>query len=170
MEFSEALAYSFDEIRQLVHGTVDGLHRRALLWRPDDDANSIAWLVWHLTRVADDHVSEIAGRQQVWPSDGWAARFGLPPGYADTGYGHASDDVAGIAPPDADVLVQYHDAVARATIRDVKGLTPDDFDRIIDRSYDPPVTVGVRLLSVIGDCYQHAGQAAYVRGMYRRMT
>ena len=170
MDFSEALAYSFQEVRDVVHGTVDGLDRRALRWRPDRDANSIAWLVWHLTRVQDSHVSEIAGRRQAWVSDGWAPRFGLPPGYADSGYGHTRDDVAAIAPPQADVLTEYHDAVARSTIRHVSALTPADFDRVIDRSYDPPVTVGVRLLSVIGDCFQHAGQAAYVRGMYRRMT
>ena len=57
---------------------MDGLSDDDLAWRPDPEANSIAWLVWHLTRIEDDHVAGVAGTTQVWDDDGWADRFGLP--------------------------------------------------------------------------------------------
>lgn len=168
MDVNEALTDAFERVRGVVHRTLDGLEVSALLWRPDPQANSIAWLVWHLTRIHDDHVSEIAGRGQIWVEHGWARRFGLPAGYADTGYGHAPEQVAAIAPGDARLLVDYHDEVVDATTADLAGLAPGDYDRVIDHSYDPPVTVGVRLVSVIADSLQHAGQAAYLRGLFER--
>lgn len=168
MELNQAYSYIFGEIRGRVRRIVSGPDAPALAWRPDAEANSIAWLVWHLTRVADDHVSEIAGQEQVWSAGGWAQRFGLPPGYTDSGYGHSAEDVARIAPPDAQVLIDYNADVTTMVLAHVDDLAPEDFDRVIDRSYDPPVTVGVRLASVIGDAYQHVGQAAYVRGLHER--
>ncbi len=47
----------------------------------------------------------------------------------------------------------------------VAGLSAADLDRVVDESWDPPVTLGVRLVSVVDDDAQHAGQAAYVRGL-----
>ena len=44
----------------------------------------------------------------------------------------------------------------------LEGLAPDDLDRVVDRRWDPPVTLGVRLVSIADDSLQHAGQAAYV--------
>jgi len=49
----------------------------------------------------------------------------------------------------------------------LEGVTGTELDRIVDRRWDPPVTVGVRLVSVADDCLQHAGQAAYARGLLR---
>lgn len=166
MRFNEALIYSFDQLRDTIHRTVDGLDVQALAWRPDPEANSIGWLVWHLTRVQDDHIAEIAGVEQVWVAGRWAERFGLPADYTDIGYGHSADEVAAIAPQEPAVLGEYHDDVADMTMRALESL--DDFDRIIDRSFDPPVTVGVRLMSVTSDTLQHLGQAGYVRGLLSR--
>lgn len=168
MEVHEALNEMVERIRELVHHTVPDLEGSALAWRPDPQSNSIAWLVWHLTRIQDDHVAEIAGDEQVWARQGWAERFGLPAGSADTGFGHSADQVAAIAPTDAQTLVDYHDAVADATGDYLRGRSAEELDRVIDRSYDPPVTVGVRLVSVTADCLQHVGQAAYLRGLFER--
>lgn len=168
MHLHEALAYSFGQIRELVHGTLQDLDAAALAWRPDPGANPIAWLVWHLTRVQDDHVSQIAGREQAWTAEGWAERFGLAADYQDTGYGHSPEQVQGVARIDRRTLLDYQDRVAGQTVRYVEGLGADDFDRVIDRSFDPPVTVGVRLVSVNSDALQHAGQAAYIRGLFER--
>lgn len=167
MDYRDALHYGFGEIRHLVAGAVDGLSPQQLVWRPDPRSNSIAWLVWHLTRVQDDHVSEIADRPQTW-DDGWPERFGLPAGARDTGYGHTPDQVAAIRPSGPDVLTAYHDAVCEQTRAWLESATPEDFDRIIDERWDPPVTVGVRLFSVTSDCLQHVGQAAYLRGLVQR--
>jgi uncharacterized damage-inducible protein DinB len=168
MNASELLSDAFERIRGLVHGTVSGLDAEALAWRPDSTANTIAWLVWHLTRIQDDHVADIAAQEQVWVAADWAKRFGLEPGTMDHGYGHTPEQVASVRPVDARVLTDYHDRVADQTQRYLEKVDAEELDRVVDRSWDPPVTAGVRLVSVISDDLQHVGQAAYVLGMYRR--
>jgi uncharacterized damage-inducible protein DinB len=165
---AELLVDAFGRLREAVHGTVRGLTPDQLVARLDPDANSIAWLVWHLTRVQDDHIADVARTDQVWTTQGWMERFGLPFEPGATGYGHSSDDVAAVTLDSGDLLIGYHDAVHAQTIRYVEHLTDADLDRIVDESWDPPVTLGVRLVSVIEDDLQHAGQAAFVRGILER--
>ncbi len=155
---------AFGRVREVVHEVVDGLSAQRLGYRVDGTANSIGWLVWHLTRIQDDHVADVAGTAQVWTAGGWYDRFGLPFHRSATGYGHGPDEVGAVAVA-GELLTGYHDAVYEATIRYLKGLRDNDFDRIVDRAWDPPVTLGVRLISVVSDDLQHAGQAAYVRGI-----
>jgi uncharacterized damage-inducible protein DinB len=164
---AELLHDLFDRVATDVHGAVEGLDRDALTHRVSGTANSISWLVWHLTRVQDDHVAEVAGTEQVWTADGWAGRFGLPFDDAAIGYGQGSDEVAAVQ-ADADLLLGYHDAVHARTLAYVDGLADADLDRVVDRRWDPPVTLGVRLVSVADDDLQHAGQAAFVRGVVER--
>jgi hypothetical protein len=133
----------------------------------DPEANTIGWLVWHLTRVQDDHVADVAGRPQAWHEDGWYERFGLPFGRDEHGYGHTPEQV-GAVDVAADLLRDYHDAVHRRTVGYLRSLADEDFARIVDERWNPPVTLGVRLVSVVNDCTQHVGQAAYVRGAAER--
>jgi uncharacterized damage-inducible protein DinB len=165
MTSAQLLTDAFDRIQEVVHGAAGGLTAAQLAHRPAGGANSIAWLVWHLTRVQDDHVADAAGTAQVWTDDGWAERFALPLGTSDTGYGHTPDEVAAVRVESADLLTGYHNAVHDRTVRYVAALTDGDLGRIVDRAWDPPVTLAVRLISVISDDLQHAGQAAYVRGL-----
>jgi uncharacterized damage-inducible protein DinB len=167
MNVSDLLLDAFDRVRQSVHAAVDGLTADQLAHRLDADANSIAWLVWHLTRVQDDHVAEVAGRDQAWTAAGWAQRFGLPFDTAAIGYGQSSADVADVRVA-ADLLTGYYDAVHAATTDYVQTLTDADLDRVVDERWDPPVTLGVRLVSVVDDDLEHAGQAAFVRGVLLR--
>ena len=168
MTSAELLTDVFERVRQDVHGAVDGLTPEQLTVRLDDAANSIAWLVWHLTRIQDDHVADVAGIDQAWAAGGWAERFALPFDAADTGYGHTVADVAAVRVSAAELLTGYHDTVHEQTIRFVKGITDADLDRIVDESWEPPVSLGVRLVSVVNDNTQHAGQAAFVRGIVLR--
>ena len=168
MDAFVVLTDAFQRIRALVPRTLDGLDRDALTWRPDPDANTIAWLVWHLTRIQDDHLAGAAGGGQVWTEADWASRFGLETGAMDLGYGHSTEEVGRIRPDGVQPLLEYHDHVADRTARKLGALAAGDLDRVLDASYDPPVTVGARLVSVIGDGLQHLGQAAYVRGLYER--
>lgn len=156
---------NFERIRELVVEITTGLTAEMSDYRPGPQANSIAWLLWHLTRVQDDHVSDVADVEQAWTSRGWRERFALPFPPADIGYGHDSAQVGDVH-ADAHLLADYHGDVHLATLEYLDELTPGEFDRIVDRRWDPPVTVSVRLVSVIGDCLQHLGQAAYVRGLY----
>ena len=168
MTSAQLLTDGFGRIREVVHAAAGGLTARQLALRPNPGANSIAWLVWHLTRVQDDHVADAAGTRQVWTGDGWADRFGLPLDALDTGYGHGSDQVAAVQVDSADLLTGYHDAVHERTAEYVSALADADLGRVVDRAWDPPVTLAVRLVSVLSDDLQHAGQAAYVRGLIER--
>jgi uncharacterized damage-inducible protein DinB len=154
----------FGRVETNVHGAVDGLDDAALAHRVGGDANSIAWLVWHLTRVQDDHVAEVAGTEQVWTAQGWAARFALPFDVEATGYGQGGDEVGAVR-VGADLLLGYYDAVHEQTLQYLDRIGEDDLDTVVDRRWDPPVTLGVRLISVADDDIQHAGQAAFVRGV-----
>ncbi|KID31701.1 mycothiol transferase [Prauserella rugosa] len=164
----ELLTDAFGRVREIVHDVVEGLDTDALAYRVDADANSIGWLVWHLTRVQDDHLADAADLEQCWTADGWAERFGLPFPVGDIGYGHSSADVAAVRIADPALLVDYHDAVHDQTVEFVRGISDDDLDVVIDDAWDPPVTLGVRLVSVIGDTMQHAGQAEFVKGILLR--
>ena len=165
---AELLVDAFARVREVVHRVVDGLTPEQLAFRVDPGANSIAWLVWHLTRIQDDHVADAAQAEQVWTSQGWVERFGLPLDPLATGYGHRAADVAAVRVASGELLVGYHDAVHQRTTRYVEGLGDADLARIVDRSWDPPVSLGVRLVSVVADDLQHAGQAAFVRGVAQR--
>jgi hypothetical protein len=168
MRETDLLVDAFGRIRELVHGVVEGLEPAQLELRVDDHANTIAWLVWHLTRVQDDHVADAAGSEQVWTASGWAGRFALPLDPADTGFGHGRDQVAQVRVDEPRLLTDYHDDVHARTVDYLRTLTADDLDRVVDEAWDPPVTLGVRLVSVVGDDLQHAGQAAFVRGVAER--
>lgn len=165
---TDLLSDAFERVREAVHHAVDGLDEEELTFRPDAVANSVAWLVWHLTRVQDDHVADLARTEQVWRSDDWAARFALPFTLSATGYGHTSEQVSAVRGVSAKLLAGYHDAVCDRTQQYLVSLDDADFGRIVDPSWTPPVTQAVRLVSVIADDLQHAGQAAFVRGLALR--
>ena len=166
MTSAELLADAFGRVNETVHEAVQGLTASQLAARLDRDANPIAWLIWHLTRVQDDHVSDAFGVPQVWTEYG--KRFELPFGPGDIGYGHSSQQVGQVTVSSGDLLTGYHDAVNEQTVRLVSGVTDADLSRVVDEAWDPPVTLGVRLVSVISDCLQHAGQAAFIRGILLR--
>ena len=165
MTVADLLSDAFGRIQQLVTRTVTGLTTEQLAYRPQPAANSIGWLIWHLTRIQDDHIADAAGTEQVWTAGGWYDRLGLPFDAGDTGYGHDSEQVAAVRIGEAEQLIGYHDAVYRRTVEFVAGLTEQDLTRVVDTSWDPPVTLGVRLVSVLGDDWQHAGQASYLKGL-----
>ena len=165
MDVSSLLLELYGRIPPLARAAVDGVALERLTERPRPGANTIAWLVWHLTRVEDDHVAEILGTGQLWESGTWAAAFGLPPDPSNNGYRHSPEEVAAVRPDGPEALVGYLDAVHARTCTMLEDLTPGDLDRIVDRRWDPPVTLGVRLVSIADDALQHAGQAAYVRGL-----
>jgi hypothetical protein len=169
MDVAPLLLDLFGRVREHVDEIADGITPEELVTRPEDGSNPIGWLVWHLTRVQDHHVAELLDRDQVWVEGAWASRFGLPVSDPDDhGWGHTDEQVAAVRPDSGQVLVEYYAAVEARTTELVGSLTADDLDRIVDRRWDPPVTLGVRLVSIADDDIQHAGQAAYVKGLLRR--
>jgi uncharacterized damage-inducible protein DinB len=164
---ADLLIDGFGRIRENVAEALSGLTAAQLAHEIAPGANSISWLVWHLTRVQDNHVAEAFGVTQVWSAGGWTARFGLPTGMLDTGWSHTAAQVAkvGTATASAELLAEYHEATYAQTVKLVAEITDADLDRIVDTRWTPPVTLGVRLVSVLDDDMQHSGQAAYVRGL-----
>jgi uncharacterized damage-inducible protein DinB len=160
----ELLVEAVERIRQLVASSADGLDDETMAQRPGGTGNSVGWLLWHLVRVQDDHVAGVAGSEQVHTRDGFARRFGLDLDDTDIGYGHSSDEVDKVRVSAADV-VSYAEAVCARTTEYLGSLSDGDLDRVVDDAYDPPVTLGARLVSVVSDDLQHLGQAAYVRGL-----
>jgi uncharacterized damage-inducible protein DinB len=161
------LVDGFGRIRENVEDVLSGLTPDQLAHQVAPGANPISWLVWHLTRVQDDHVGKAFGAEQIWSAGGWAGRFGLRPGMMDHGYGHSAAEVAEIAAAtaSAELLAEYHEATYAQTVKLVAEVTNADLDRIVDPHWTPPVTLAVRLVSVLDDDMQHSGQAAYVRGL-----
>ena len=166
---SQLLEESYRRINELVHQAADGLGTDGLAYRPEPGANSIAWLVWHLSRIQDDHIANSGGFDQLWSDRTWARTTGIDRPTEALGQGDGPEDVAAIRPSDGTGLLSYHDSVMDRSLKYVAGLTVEDLDEVIDRSYQPPVTRGVRLVSVLSDNLQHAGQARYLRGMVDRL-
>jgi hypothetical protein len=161
----QLLVDAFGRVRGLVTDLTDGLTEEIATYRPDPEANSIAWLIWHSTRIQDDHVAGLAQVEQAWAA--WRERFGLPFSRWATGYGQGPQQVAAVR-VSGDLLADYHSAVHELTMSYLEDITAEELDRIVDTRWNPPVTAAVRLVSVIGDTLQHLGQAAYVRGLARR--
>ena len=159
---------AFGRVHDLVHHVADGLSAADLDWRPTPEANTIGWLLWHLARVEDDHLAGIHGGEQVWFADGWADRFTLPVDRRSIGFGQSAAEARSVVVADVALLTGYHDAVHARTVSVVAALADTDFDRVVDRRWDPPVTAAVRLVSVVNDITQHVGQAAYVKGLLPR--
>lgn len=161
-EAKALLRDGFGRIRTEVPAVLDGLTEEQILWRADPSANHIAWLVWHLSRQQDDQVAAIGNLTTVW-QDGWVDRLKLPYSPRASGYGMSAADVGAFPPVEPELLIGYQDAVADMTIGVIDAV--DDFDRVVDRRWTPPVTAGVRLVSVVEDCAKHLGQAEFIRGM-----
>lgn len=168
MTSADLLTDAFERVHGLVHDAVRDVPIDKLHERLDSKANPIAWLIWHLTRVQDDHIADAAGTEQVWTAQDFYERFGLTLPVGSTGFAHSSSEVDAVKVNSAKLLTDYHDAVHDMTVRYVRELSDTDLDRVIDYNWSPPVTLGVRLVSVIGDTTQHAGQAEYLRGIFLR--
>ena len=165
MNARDVLIEAFGRLPGLVRGAVRELSPEQLCWAPVDGANTVGWLVWHLTRVQDDHVADVIGTEQIYVAGDWGPKFGLKSEPGDIGYGHSAARVVSVRPEGWHALENYYTAVHERTMACLGGLSEADLDRIVDEGWDPPVTLGVRLISVLNDDTQHAGQAAYVRGL-----
>jgi hypothetical protein len=160
----ELLRDSFTRLIEHADDIADGLTEEVSFYRPTPEANSIAWLLWHSARVQDAQLCDIAGTEQVWLREGWVDRFALDLPRDAHGYGHTSADVDKVR-ASAELLVGYYHAVHRVTLEFVAGVTAEELERVVDENWNPPVTASARLVSIIDDCAQHLGQAAYVKGV-----
>ena len=165
MEGTELIGDALGRIQRTLQRILPGLTIEQLAYRPSEISNSIAWLSWHLTRVQDQHISDLLDREQEWISGGWYEKFGLRADPRNTGFGHSPSDVSAIR-ADGEILQGYYDAVYSRSLELLNRLNPDDLEREINEpQYEPLPTIGVRLVSIVNDNTQHVGQAAYLRGL-----
>lgn len=131
---------------------------------PGGHPNSPAWLLWHTGREIDQQVADLGG-PEVWNAQGWGERFALPVADDEHGYGHTEAQARAIVVTDKDLLRDYLAAVTLASLTYLADVSEADLDAVIDERWDPPVTLGVRLVSAYADALEHLGQVAYVLGM-----
>ena len=161
MDVRGLLTEGFGRITELYDGVAEGLDERTLHERPDGTGNPVGWLLWHLARVQDHHVADLADPPQVW--ENFQERFGLANDTDDIGYGHTSEQVDAVRIQDPQLLVDYHHEVTLATARYLAHRRRGGA-RARGRPGLGPARHGrPRLVSIQGDCLQHLGQAAYVR-------
>jgi len=129
---------------------------------PAGHPNSIAWLLWHAGREIDVQLAHLSGANEVWES--YRDKFGLGELGDSVGYGHSRDQAHQIRVSDQQLLVDYVQACLQALIEYTGTLSEEDLDEVIDHHWDPPVTRGVRLVSIVDDATQHVAQAAYAAG------
>lgn len=166
MEWWELIVDGYDRLPDLVNEVLSGLRVADLDWPPRRRCNTLGWTVWHLTRVQDSQIAELMGQEQLWIRDGWHRKFKRAADPDDTGYGHTAREVGDFRSTSAAVQLAYLRAVVERTKRYLASLTPSDLDRELDEpEQQPPPTVGVRIVSVLTDCHQHAGEASYIRGL-----
>jgi hypothetical protein len=165
---TDILIDSINRVKETASRAASGLSQEQLEARVDPQSNTIAWLLWHLARGQDLQLSDVAGSNQVWTAGGWKDRFALPFTDTESGYGHSADDVARVRGVSAELLADYVVAVCNRTVEYLGGLTDDDLGRIVDTRWNPPVTLGARIVSIVSDDLQHTGQAALLRGMLER--
>jgi hypothetical protein len=165
MNWQDILADAYGRLPEYLESIVTGLNQEDLSWRPREDCNSIAWLCWHLTRQQDAQIADLMGEEQLWIKDGWHEKFNRPADPRDMGFGHTPEQVAALEVLEGGTLLDYNKVVVERTIDYLKTLSEADLDRELGGPWQPPPTVGVRLVSILEDATIHAGQAAYIKGM-----
>ena len=164
----DVIREAFARVRDGLPDQVRGRSSDDLLWRPAPDANPVAWLVWHLARVQDDHLAGVAKGvghpvEEAWPQ--WEERFGLPYDSGSIGYGQSSEEVGEFSVGDAELLLGYLAAVHERTEEVLGSMSDEDLATVVDTFDGEDVTAQARLVSVIGDITQHQGQIGYVLGL-----
>ena len=169
MEWRELIVDGFERLPDLAEEALSGVPAADLDRPPRPDANPLGWTVWHLTRVQDGQIADLMGdpAADLWTRDGWHRKFNRPPDHEDSGYGHTAAQVRAFRSPSAKVQLDYLRATTERTKQYLASLTPADLDRVLDEPGPDPATVGVRLLSILADCHQHAGEAAYINGLVK---
>jgi len=163
---SSAFLDAFGRVRDTLQRTLPGLTEAELHGPP---LPGPGWLGWRLTRVMDNNISRLGGNDQLWVASGWAQRFGMPPEPYDFGRGqaHTREQVQAFK-ASADLILAYHDATFDRTKAYFDAVTEEELNRELDEpQYDPRPTVSVRLVSVLENAMNNAGQISYLKAYHR---
>jgi len=165
MDWQNLVIDGYGRISEILERALKDLTPDDLVWQPRPESNSIGWLTWHLTRIQDDHIASLMGEEQLWVKEGWHVKFNYPADSNDMGHGHSAEQIAALK-SDSGTLLGYHKAVLERSKNYFKTLTEADLDRVLNEPrFQPLPTLGVRIISVLSDNLQHAGQVGYLRGL-----
>ncbi len=166
MDVKESLQIGLGEYWDGLRKALEGLTAAERRFQPNADANHIDFIVWHMARDEDGEIHTFAQRTgEIWQCDAWDQKLGLPPG--DSGFGYTVEQVANLPQFDMVDCLAYYEAVRRATLRYLDGLTPADLARCPHPERRPGYSIGRMLTHLIVEGSQHLGQVAYLRGLQR---
>jgi hypothetical protein len=169
------LGFSYEDL------VLGGLSDAQMRLRPAENLNSLAWLVWHITRCEDVAINvAIADRPQVL-DDGWASKLGVE--RDDIGTGMTPREVAELSEQvDLDALLSYRHAVGRQTREVIASIDDSLIEGAVDADrYRRAAVLGDHagwvddfwapwhgtdfLFLAAGHCYQHWGEAITIRSI-----
>ena len=171
MAATDVIKTSLERNWGMVDRALEGLDDAILAQQPNANSNSVAWLLWHMTRVVDTFVnSRLQSKPQLWVQDGWHQKFGMNDDQGQTGQGMSSEDLATWATPSRNVLLGYYEAVKTGARDYLTSLTDADLSGSV---VVPPATEPRPVSDLLGilvfDNVVHGGQIAYLRGYYEGM-
>ncbi len=152
-----------ERARERFYDTLDQMTVDEANTMPHPLIKSVTWLLWHDARVMDLQISELAKTETLWTSQGWKERFNLPLPDNTQDWIHTPEEAALVTIADKEILKGYFDAAYELTCDYLISVEESSLDDVIDRSWDPPVTRRVRLVSTVDDISMHSGQAVYTR-------
>jgi hypothetical protein len=168
MEWKDLILDGFERVPSELEEILKGLTPADLDWQPAGQCNSIGWTVWHLARVQDAQISDLDGEEQLYLREKWFLKFQRPSDPKDTGYGDSLQNVADFRSPDSRVLSGYLRATTSRSQAYLKSVALPALDRTLNEPWFKPLpTVGVRLVSILVDACQHAGEVSYIRGLLK---
>jgi hypothetical protein len=168
MEWKELILDGYGRIEQKLEPILKGLTKKELDWQPCAACNTIGWTVWHLARVQDVQIAELMGEDQVYLKDKWYERFKREADPEDTGFGDSAEDVAAFRSPDVKTQMGYLRATLEQSRNYLNSISPEDLDRVLNEPWFKPLpTVAVRLVSILADGHQHAGEVSYIHGLMK---
>jgi len=167
MEINNFTLDMLNQVQQALTTAVDGLTHEELTFQPQNDANSIGFILWHQVRVEDSMVpGTIQKKPQVWTSGKWYRKLNLPEDPNDNGWGYTAEQVAAFPVPKLKDLLDYAEEVRSQTVECLKGMTPDRFDEVIQTPFGD-LTISQIFSLLLCEITLHIGQIAYLRGLQR---
>jgi hypothetical protein len=162
MNAKEMVVASLNQTWSYLNRSLDGLTQEDVAWKPREQCNSIAFILWHTVRVEDYFFTRVLqSKTAVYEADGWMEKLGTPP---DSGYGYTAEQLQSWPVPKLEDLRGYAEAVRQSSLAYIEQLTPEKMLELV-RPDRPPDTIGRMLIRISTEIALHMGQIDYLRGL-----
>ncbi len=165
MDAKQMVIASLNQSQGYLNRSLQGLTHEDVSWSPNEDCNSIAFIMWHTARVEDFFINRVMRRQaDLYGADGWQEKLGTPA--QDSGYGYTVEQLRSWPVPKLDVLKEYSDATRKSTLALLEEMSPEKMLELA-RPDRPPDTIGSIFSRITTEIALHMGQIDYLRGLRR---